>query len=76
MSTKLVNGERVDLTSEEEVEHAARATAHDPLVNKRKQLIELERDKALEALIAVKRIQINTMNETALDVAIAAGGLS
>lgn len=42
---------------------------------KRRQLTELTRQRAIDAMISAQRNQIENMNEAALDAAIEAGGL-
>jgi len=44
-------------------------------VKLRLQLINIERNKAIEAMITGQKAQVNNMSKTALEAAIAAGGL-
>lgn len=79
--TRVVNGERVELSPQEETQiraewaqEEAAATALE-LANLKKKLAEIEAKKAIEAMISDKKVQIEGMNKDALEAAIAAGGL-
>lgn len=82
MLTRKVNGETVVISSEEEQEIRAEweanriASEAKTIEEKRKRLIAITKEEAIEALITAELAGINNMNETALDAALAAKGIT
>ena len=76
MLTKMVNGEEIILSDEEEAEVRARWASKPPPTRaevKRARLIRLEIEAAKQALVNdQRRTDIENMNDAALDAAIAA----
>ena len=72
MTTKVVNGIRVEMSTEEALSTHVNI---DSIVRLKQQLMSIELDKALTALIAPQKVQIDTMDENALRQAIQNGGL-
>lgn len=76
-----VNGERVQMTPEEEQETlaewaAAESAAANRLIERKRQaLIDDARNTAIEAMISTERAQIENMDEAALDAQLAAKGI-
>lgn len=82
MTTKLVNGERLDLTPLEEIdltlERAASLEQAAIRIDqaKRDKLIAYEKEQALETLVTTEVIAINNMDDIALNIALSKAGLS
>lgn len=72
MSTKIVNGERVAITSEEEQEIKANI---DVTEIRKKRLLDREKERAIETLVAPQKAAIDRLSKEEVDAVYLAGGL-